>query len=148
MIAVDTNLLVFAHRRDSPQHQKAAAVLRTLCEGRGAWALPWPCIHEFYSVVTHPRIYVPPSTAEQAISQIEAWLTSPVVSLLTESASHWDHLKPLLTEGWVIGPRVHDARIAALCLQHGTRELLTFDRDFSRFPELATRNPLVDRAAP
>lgn len=42
-----------------------------------------------------------------------------------------------------MGPRVHDARIAAICLQHGVRELLTFDRDFSRFPDLGTRNPVV-----
>jgi predicted nucleic acid-binding protein len=63
--------------------------------------------------------------------------------LLSESPTHWPTLKPLLKAGRVAGPLVHDARIAALCLQHGVRELWTADRDFSRFPSLRTRNPLL-----
>jgi predicted nucleic acid-binding protein len=77
MIALDTNILVYAHRRDSRWHEAASRVVRELAEGR------------------------------------------------------------------VTGPRIHDARIAALCLHHGVRELSSADRDFSRFPRLATRNPLL-----
>lgn len=143
MLAVDTNLLVFAHRRDSPHHAAATEIVRGLAEGRSPWAIPWPCVHEFFSVVTHPRIYVPPSSAPQAIAQVDLWLASPSLHLLTEGPSHWTELRRLLGKGLIAGPRVHDARIAALCLQHGVRELLTFDRDFSRFPSLTTRNPLV-----
>lgn len=143
MIAVDTNLLVYAHRKDSPWHSAAAALLRRLAEGPAMWGLPWPCLHEFLAVVTHPRIYAPPSTAEQAATQVDAWLESPTLSLLHESPEHWQHLRPLVLRGRIAGPRVHDARIAALCLAHGVHELWTADRDFSAFADLRTRNPLV-----
>ena len=72
MIAVDTNLLVYAHRGDSAFHTEAADILRSLAEGRGPWAIPWPCVHEFMAISTHPRIYDPPSSPEQAIGQLDA----------------------------------------------------------------------------
>ena len=55
----------------------------------------------------------------------------------------WPALADLLADGKIVGPSVHDARIAALCLAHGVRELWTADRDFSRYPALRTINPLV-----
>jgi toxin-antitoxin system PIN domain toxin len=143
MIAVDSNLLVYAHREDSPWHEAAYACLAGLAEGREAWAIPWPCLHEFLAIATHPRIYDPPTPLAKAIDQIDAWLESPTVVLLAEAEDHWRHLSSLLRAGRVSGPRVHDARVAASCLQHGVRELWTVDRDFSRFPRLRTRNPLV-----
>lgn len=143
VIAVDTNILVHAHRRDSHWHAPAVRVLATLADGRESWAIPWPCVHEFYAVATHPRIYSPPSTPEQALEQIRAWRESPTLSLLAEGETYWAVLESLVQRSRLTGPVVHDARIAALCLSHGARELLTADRDFSRFPELATRNPLV-----
>jgi uncharacterized protein len=143
VIALDTNVLVHAHRRDSTWHVAAAKVVRGLAEGRTPWALPWPCIHEFVAIVTHPKVYAPPSTVAQAVEQVEAWLESPAVVLLTEGEAHWPTLRDLLAGGKVRGPQVHDARVAAICLQHGVRELWTADRDFSRFPELRTDNPLA-----
>ena len=144
MIAVDTNVLVHAHRRDSDWHDRANACLRGLAEGPAAWAIPWPCLHEFLAVVTHPRIYTPPSTNEQATEQVEAWMESPALVLLEEPYDHWSILRRLLATGKVSGPLVHDARVAAICIGHGVRELLTADRDFSRFSSLVTRNPLVE----
>jgi toxin-antitoxin system PIN domain toxin len=144
LIAVDTNLLVYAHRADSPWHMAASECLRSLAEGPGTWAILWPCIHEFYSIATHPRIYNPPSTPAQAADQIDAWLESPTVELLGEAANHWSVLRESLLSGRVAGPVVQDARIATLCMTHGVRELLTADRDFSRFPKLKARNPLVE----
>jgi uncharacterized protein len=145
MIAVDTNILVYAHRRDAEFHDAAATHIKTLAEGRSAWAIPWPCLHEFFAITTHPKIYDPPSTRSQAIAQIDAWLASPTLSVLSETAGHWDRLKAVLTAGKVVGPLVHDARIAALCAAHGVRELWSADRDFGRFgSSLPIRNPLVD----
>ena len=142
MIAVDTNILVYAHRSDSPFHSAAAEQVKRLAEARAPWALPWPCLHEFFSIVTHPRIYQPPSTANQAIAQIDAWLSSPSVVLLSEADTYWPTLRQMLEDGKVAGPMVHDGRIAALCKNSGVRELWSADRDFSRFPALTTRNPL------
>lgn len=143
MIAVDTNILVHAHRRDSPFHAAAHRTLAELAEGARRWALPWPCVHEFHAKVTHPRIFAAPTSISQAIAQVDAWLESPMVTLLHEGPDHWERLRALLSGGHIVGARVHDARIAAICLEHGVTELLTADRDFGRFPALATRNPLV-----
>ena len=144
MIAVDTNILVYAHRKDSAWHDAAAACVRELAEGRAPWAVPWPCIHEFLAIVTHSRIYDPPSQPSAAVLQVDAWLGSPSVVLLTETAGYWGELRGMLEATRVAGAAVHDARVAALCRVHGVRELWTADRDFSRFPGLRTRNPLVD----
>lgn len=143
MIAADTNVLVQAHRRDGDAHGPAHAAVRQLAEGHEVWALPWPCVHEFIAIVTHPTIFDPPSTAEQAFDQLRAWLASPTVRLIGERDDHLDQLRTAVIDGGITGPRVHDARIAALCRSHGVRELLTADRDFSRFPTLVTRNPLL-----
>ena len=143
MIAVDTNLLVYAHRRDSAFHLAAAAAVRELAQSAAPWALPWPCLHEFYSITTHPRMYDPPSTADEAIGQIAAWLESPSVVPLSEGTSYWSVLSSLLSSAKVTGTLVHDARIAALCLSQGIRELWSADRDFTRFPQIKATNPLV-----
>ena len=144
MIAVDTNILVYAHRGESPFHERAAARMTELAESPAPWALPWPCIHEFYSIVTHPRIFDPPSTLEQVSAQIGAWLESPSIVTLSEGDTYWSALSTLLVSAKVAGPVVHDARIAALCTSNGVRELWTSDRDFSRFPQLKVTNPLVE----
>ena len=143
MIAVDSNLLVYSHREDSPWHESADARIAELAEGQTPWAIPWPCIHEFLAIVTHPRIYDPPTPLENAISQVDAWMESPSLLLLSESEDYWLQLQPLLQSGKVCGPQVHDARIAALCSYHGVTELWTADRDFGRFPKLKVRNPLA-----
>lgn len=146
MIAVDTNILVYAHREDSLFHEAAADRIRELAEGPASWSIPWPCVHEFLAIVTHPRIYAPPTPLPSALDQVDAWLESPSLVLLAEPADHWPALRALLADGRIAGPQVHDARVAALCRQHGVRELWSADRDFSRFTGLAVVNPLVAAA--
>lgn len=142
MIAVDTNILVYAHRRDAEFHAAAFERVRELAEGSAPWAIPWPCLHEFLAVVTHPRIWDPPSSTRQAVEQVDAWLESPMLVLLGEAQGYWPTLRRLLEDGRLTGPMVHDARVAAICLAHAVQELWTVDRDFGRFPGLRTRNPL------
>lgn len=143
MIAVDSNILVYAHREDAPWHDAASACMVQLAEGRAPWALPWPCVHEFLAIVTHTRIYSPPSPVAIALDQVQAWLESPSLVLFSETSGYWEQLQDVIKTGRISGPLVHDARIAALCLQHGVTELWTADRDFGRFPGLKTRNPLI-----
>ena len=143
MIAVDTNILVYAHREDSPFHETAFRRLVELGESRAPWAIPWPCLHEFLAIVTHPRRYTPPTPVIRALDQVDAWLESPTLVLLTESTEHWPVLRELIGNGRITGARVHDARIAALCQQHGVGELWTADRDFSRFTGFKIVNPLI-----
>lgn len=143
MIAVDTNVLVYAHRRDAEFHSAARRSVQALAEGAATWAIPWPCLHEFVAIVTHPRIYDPASSLDQALGQVDAWLASPSVVILAEGPGYWPHLRSNAAAAKATGPRVHDARIAALCALHGVRELWTADRDFSRFASLTARNPLA-----
>ncbi len=143
MIAIDTNLLVFAHRGSAPHHETALAALRPVIEGNSPWAIPWPCVHEFIAITTHPAIYKPASTLSEACGFIESLFGSPQLQLIAESPGYYEKLRELATKAKLVGPRIHDARIAALCLHHGVSELWTADRDFSTFPSLKVRNPLI-----
>jgi toxin-antitoxin system PIN domain toxin len=143
VIAVDTNLLVYAHRTDAAFHQPARAALEALAAGRAAWAIPWPCVHEFISVVTHPRIFRTPTPVELALSQMHALADLPQVVLLSEGDGYLNRLAAVAAPARTQGGAIHDARIAALCLHHGVTQLWSADRDFTRFPDLSVRNPLV-----
>lgn len=143
MIAVDTNILVYAHRGESVFHAEAFRCLTGLAEGARAWAIPDACIHEFLAVVTNPRVFTPASTTSQALAQVNAWLASPSVEVLYARALHWDTLSRLAIAARLMGGQFHDARIAAICIENGVSEFWTADRDFSRFPELNTHNPLL-----
>jgi toxin-antitoxin system PIN domain toxin len=143
MIAVDTNILVYSHRRDSPWFDAASATVRKLAEGPEAWAIPWPCIYEFLGVVTHPRIYKPPTPIPHALNQVHAWMESPSLRLIGELQDHWTDLSSVLASAKVQGAAVHDARIVAICQGNGVGELWTADRDFSRFSGIRTANPLT-----
>ena len=147
MIAVDTNILVYAHREDSPFHAIAYRRIAELAEGHANWAIPWPCLHEFISLVTNRRGYSPASTLDEVFRAIQAWMGSPTLVLLSETSSHWKTIQELLQNGRAAGPLIHDAKIAAICLQHGVRELWSADRDFSRFARLKTVNPLIETLA-
>lgn len=144
MIALDSNLLVYAHREEAERNDEAFALVNGLAEGRRPWAIPFPCVHEFLRNVTDPRIYARPTSLEEAFEQIHIWMGAPAARLLSEGSLHLDLLADVALEGRVRGAAIHDARIAAICLEHGVRELWTADRDFSRFPSLRARNPFLD----
>lgn len=143
MIALDTNLLVYSHRPEGPFHAETRAMIDSLRGGTASWAIPWPCVHEFIAVVTSARVFKRPTPLEAAFAAVDAWLAGNNLHFLAESHGHLEQLRDLATRGKIAGSRIHDARIAALCLQHGVRELWTADRDFSAFPQLKTHNPLV-----
>ncbi len=141
MIALDTNILVYARREEAPHHDEAATLLRELAEGTTAWALLWPCIYEFVRVVTHPRVFSPPSPLEAVLTDLESLFASPSLHILGEGPRHPDHFRRMLSDGDGRGNLAHDAHIAALIVEHGINELLTLDRDFARFPAIRARNP-------
>lgn len=142
MIAVDTNILVYAHRGESEFHEQAYERLVGLAEGDRPWGIPVSCLHEFLAIVTNPKIFAPPSSIEQAIAQVEAWLASPRVHVLHSGVTHWETLADLVRKAKLKGGQIHDARVAALCLENGVSVLWTADRDFGRMKALKTANPL------
>lgn len=143
MRAVDTNVLIFAEIRNSIEHEQARRVLTELSEGAAAWAIPWPCVYEFLRVVTHPRVYHPPVPPAVAVADLRAILTSPSLVLLSETPRHAEMLEAVVRSSGAAGNLMHDAHIAALCLEHGVSELITGDRDFHRFPGLRVHDPFA-----
>ena len=141
MRALDTNVLIYAEIISSLHHVAARDLLQELAEAARPWAIPWPCVYEFLRVVTHPRVYHPPAPLAVALADLRAMLASPSLVLLSETSRHAEVMANVLEASGVTGNLVHDAHIAALCLEHGVSELLTGDRDFSRFPELRVVNP-------
>ena len=146
MIAVDSNLLIYSHREDAEFHTAAKDVIGSLRHNPSPWAIPWPCIHEFVGIVTHPKIFRPASTLAQAFAAVDAWLAGGNLQLLAESAGYYEKLRTLSESAGLSGPRIHDARIAALCVHHGVRELWSADRDFLAFPQIKVRNPLIEES--
>jgi toxin-antitoxin system PIN domain toxin len=136
LIAVDTNVLVYAHRRESPEHKRALAWVRHLAEGPAPWAIPVFCLVEFVRVVTHPRVFDPPSTFGVALDALRGLLASPSVRVVSPGPRYPELFDRCVRDAEAKGNLAFDAQIAALCREHGIRELLTGDRDFSRFPHI------------
>ena len=141
MRAIDTNVLVFAEVVSSPHSKTALRMLTDLAQGARPWAIPWPCIYEFLRVVTHPRVYHPPVPLQRALGDLRSLLASPSLVLLSETNQHPQIMQHVVAQSGATGNLVHDAHIAALCLEHGVSEFITGDRDFSRFQDLKVVNP-------
>ncbi|HVL02872.1 MAG TPA: TA system VapC family ribonuclease toxin [Acidimicrobiales bacterium] len=136
MIAVDTNVLVYAHREESPQHDRGLEAVRALAEGEVPWGLPVFVLGDFLRVVTHPRVYSPPTSRTAALAVVEALLASPTVRLLSPGDRFWPLLQEAVEEGQVTGNRIFDAQVVAVCREHGVGTILSEDRDFRRFPSI------------
>lgn len=138
MIAVDTNVLVYAHREELPQHRRARARLIELAEGPARWAIPVFCLGEFLRVMTHPRLLDPPFEMGEACEALGRVLSSPSLVVLTPGDRFWPLLSRAADDGHTIGNLAFDAQIVALCREAGVRALLTEDRDFDRFAGFST----------
>ena len=143
MQAIDTNILIYAEITSSEHHDIALQVLSELSEGAVPWAIPWPCIYEFLRVVTHSRVYHPPMPLSVALQDLQQLLQAPALLLLSETSSHTEILSKVLEDSGVTGNLIHDAHIAALCIEHGITEFISGDRDFTRFSSLTISNPFI-----
>jgi hypothetical protein len=144
VIAIDTNLLVYAHRPEMSFHERARRVLNEAVAGSEPVSVPWPCAHEFLAVVSNPRIFKDPTPMDVALDAVRRLLESISGGFLAEGEDYLDALERVARPALLQGAIVHDARIAALCVFHGVRELWSVDRDFSRFPGVTVVNPLLE----
>ena len=142
MIAIDTQLLVYAHRGESPFHKPALKALLELEASGQIWSIPWPCVYEFINIVTHKKIYSPPSTIDDALKALNKWKKSKTLQLIHEEEGSYKYLNKISSKAKTTGPIIHDAKIAIICLSNSVSKLWTIDRDFSRFKDLNTENPL------
>ncbi|MBC7783850.1 MAG: PIN domain-containing protein [Burkholderiales bacterium] len=143
MIAVDTNILIYAHRGESDFNVEAIQIIANLANASTQWIVPLHCLVEFFAIVTHPKVYRPPSSIDDALEFLDDVIASPSVIIGGDAATTWSRLRLLLVDGAISGPQAYDARIAAVCLDHGVTELWSVDRGFSRFPHLKVVNPLA-----
>lgn len=133
MIAVDTNILVYAHRSDLSQHRSALAALTALAEERARWGIPVYCLGEWLRAITHSRLFSPPHIVDEATAALERVQASPSLEILQPGAAYPQLLAEAMRGAAARGNLVYDAQIVALCCERGVRSLLTEDRDFARF---------------
>ncbi|RPI20695.1 MAG: PIN domain-containing protein [Chloroflexota bacterium] len=143
MIAVDTNILVYAHRPECPLHEAAFRCLEDLAASGRRWSIPFHCLIEFAAIVTTPRIWQHPSTVDDVRNQVQAWRECSTLTILADENGVWELCADLAGPAAASGGLWYDARIAAVCLHRGINELWTIDRDYTRFPRLRIRNPLT-----
>ncbi len=144
LIAIDTNLLVYAHRPEMPLHAEARQWLNSLPERGEYFAIPWTCLHEFLAVVTNARIFREPTPLSTALEAVAALHDSDLFRVISESDRYLRYLGEVASAGRVSGAMIHDARIAAICLSNGIEHLWSADRDFTRFQRLRVSNPLLE----
>jgi hypothetical protein len=136
----DVNVLVYAHREESPAHVRYAKWLSALASGAEPFALSELVLHGFVRVVTNPRIFDPASTSQQAFRFVDALLKRPSCFVLRPGASHLGIFRQLCEENKLRGKLVADAAHAALAIETGC-EWISADTDFARFaPELRWRH--------
>ena len=132
MLMPAVNVLVYAHREESPSHERYAAWLVNLASGPEPFAISEFVMHGFIRVVTNPRIFDPPSTVAQAFEFLDALLALPTCTVIRAGASHWSIFRNLCEAGKLRGKIVADAVHAALAIETGC-ECVTADTDFARF---------------
>jgi uncharacterized protein len=142
MIAIDTNLLVYAQRRHAVEHRAAQKTIeRAIADPRG-WGISLSCITEFWCVVTHPAISGGPSPAKDACGFLQALVSNGGASIWTPGAGFWERLTQLASDLGVAGHRVYDLQIALIALENGATEIWSHDRAFAGLPGLLVRDPL------
>ena len=142
MILVDANLLIYAHVRFFPQHQRARAWLDDQLSQSTRVGLPWPSLLAFLRIVTNPRVFQSPLSLTKAWAQVEAWLDVDVVWIPEPTERHRRVLGALLAASGAQANLVPDAHLAALAIEHGLM-LCSTDGDFGRFSELRWSNPIA-----
>lgn len=140
MILPDVNVLVHAYREDAPRHASVRAWLEELVNSDHAFAVSDIVLSGFLRVVTHPRVFTPPTPLEQALEFAEALRAQPNCIVVAPGERHWRIFTRLCRDGDARGNLVPDAYLAALAIESGS-ELASTDRDFARFEDLRWRPP-------
>jgi hypothetical protein len=141
MILPDVNVLVYAHREDAPDHLAYREWLEGVINSDQAYGMADIVLSGFLRVVTHPRVFSPPSTIEQALTFVDNVRNQSTCVLISPGSRHWTIFERLCRRANVKGNLVPDAYLAALAIESGSTWITT-DRDYSRFPQLKWQHPL------
>jgi toxin-antitoxin system PIN domain toxin len=141
MELLDVNVLVNAYRRDAPRHKAFLQYLQSLVNGLQPFAVPSIVFSGFFRIVTHPRIFDPPSRFDDALIFAEQLRSQAHCLMAVPGARHWGIFVELCQKGTARGSLVSDAYLAALAVEAGA-ELVTDDRGFGRWQDLRWRRPV------
>jgi uncharacterized protein len=141
MLVPDVNVLIYAHRRDASDHKRHLAWLEGMINGDAAYGLVDLVLSGFVRIVTHPRVFSPPSALDDALAFADALRSRPNCVAVAPGPRHWGLFVTLCRRAGAKGNLVPDAYLAALAIESGS-EWVTTDRGFARFPGLRWRHPL------
>lgn len=141
MVLLDVNVLVYAHRKDSRHHRPYLRWLENLANSDHAFGLSDLVLSGFLRVVTHPRVFTPPSTMAQALAFAQELRDQPNCTHIAPGPRHWEIFLRLCQTSEIKGNLVPDAFLAALAIESGS-EWATADRDYHRFPNLRILHPI------
>ncbi len=145
MFVVDTDILLYAADRDSPDHAPCRKRLDAWRRQSLPWHLTWGVVYEFLRVATHPNVFRKPLSVAEAWSFVEATLASPSISLLVATERHRQVADEVFSElPDIRGNLVFDAHTAILMREHGIKTIYTRDTDFNRFPFVDVVDPLQE----
>ena len=142
MIAVDTNLLVYAHRTAVPEHRRARDAIQAAADDPRGWGIVLSSLLEFWAVVTHPSA-PRPSTPKEVTSFIATLIDDGGAAIWFPGAGFHARLLRSATDLRVSGARIFDLQIGLVALENGAREIWTHDRGFVTPPGLRLVNPLA-----
>jgi len=140
VVLLDVNVLVTAMREDAPRHEAMKGYLERLRRAPEPFGVSELVLSAALRVLTHPRVFVPPTPLEAAVAWVAALRATPNLVLVAPGPRHWEIFLDLLDESGAIGNLIPDAWHAALALEHGC-EWISDDADFGRFPQLRWSRP-------
>jgi toxin-antitoxin system PIN domain toxin len=141
VILLDVNVLVYAHREETDRHEEYRSWLEEQLDSSTGCAVSDLALSGCLRIITHPRIFNPPTPMEQAIAFVKELREHDNLVVLAPGPRHWQIFIDLCRRSQARGNLVADAYHAALALETGT-EWITTDRDYARFPGLRFRHPL------
>jgi toxin-antitoxin system PIN domain toxin len=142
MILADINVLIYAFRRDTPQHAICKPWLDRVVAGDARFGVSPAVLSGVVRITTNPRIYKQPSSIDEAFAYCDDLLSQPHCEIVQPGERHWAIFKQLCASAGIRGPRITDAWFAALAIEHGCT-WITCDRDYARFANLDWREPTL-----
>jgi len=142
VIAIDTNLLVYAHRSGCPEHKQARLAIERAATNPRGWGIALPSFAEFWMVVTHPSCVGGPTEPAKARNFLASLLETGEPKVFLPGKAFGERLIQTAADLGVTGIRIFDLQIGLLAVENGATELWTHDAGFVPISKLTVKDPL------